>query len=183
MSAAQAASGGSPPPLAVYRTRWQESVDGTWQPGLDFALGFTWDAGHEIPQPVVHLMGQDVSQYAAIGVNEDRCLVIALDLSDVDSIVCDSTPELYLACTANLSADGESFSGLIERLCSGPVKYNWKGECQSPVATWLPAMHRLVEALTASGPSARSTSAISRARPVRASDPATRPPPAGEPTK
>ena len=154
MMEAKAESGGSPPPLAVYHTRWQEPAGGAWQSGLDFALGFTWDSAHQIPQPVVQLMEQDLTQYAAVTVDSSRRLVVAIDLSGVSSVVCNSTPEMYLGCTANLSADGETFSGSINQLCSGAVKYNWEGRCELLGATWLRAMNRWMEVAIAYDPGA-----------------------------
>ena len=112
-----------PPPLSLYETQWRQGV-GAWQPGLPFALGFEWDAAHQVPQPIVQLMGQALTEYAVLSVDANCCLVVAVDLTSVSPVVCVTTPAPYLKCVANLTADGQRFSGAISSVCAGPVAYD-----------------------------------------------------------
>lgn len=144
MSAAYAQGGGAPPPPSVYQTSWHAASSSAWQKGIDLSLGFEWDQDG-VPQPIVQLMEQDVTQYAVLTVDDARCLVIAVDLSTIGDTICTLAPGLYLTCTATVSADGATFTGGISQICSGAVTYNWQGRCQPPAAAWRQAMTNFVE--------------------------------------
>lgn len=132
-------------PLTTYWTQWQAAAAGGWQTGLDLGLGFTVDPETGIPQPIVHLAGQVITEYTALTVDASRCLVITVNLTSVSELVCGAAQPLYLQCAATLSADGRSFTGNISQLCSGTVNYPWQGHCESLDATWLHAMNRMIE--------------------------------------
>ena len=131
-------------PPSTYHTKWKTPKQSVWQAGLEFEISFTWDQS-QIPQPVVKLMKQDVSEYATITVDQSRCLIINIDLTTVSSFVCAATPELYLRCTANLSADGRTFNGQITQLCTGTVNYNWQGQCSEMNLRWFNTLNRWID--------------------------------------
>ena len=147
MSTRSTQEGGAPPPPSIYQTSWQDAAGGGWQKGLDLSLGFEWDS-QGVPQPIVQLMEQDVTQYSALTVDEQRCLVIAIDLGAIGDSICVMAPALYLKCTATLSADGETFNGGIGQVCAGAVRYGWQGRCQPPPGAWRHAMSNFVEFVT-----------------------------------
>ncbi|MBK7538115.1 MAG: hypothetical protein IPI49_22630 [Myxococcales bacterium] len=131
----------SPPALSIYQTQLCDE-QGTWQPGQSLGLGFSWDPGQSVPQPVVQLDGQDVSSYVALTTDEDRCLVITLDLLELQSVVCAASAPLYLCATLTLGADGGSFTGQVTQTCASKVSQTWRGVCAGAGASWLVSMWR-----------------------------------------
>jgi len=139
MTTGASAGPASPPPVTIYRTEIS-AAGAPWRLGIDLALGFAWDSSRSIPQPVVHLAGQDVSAFVALTVDEQRCLVISFDLTGLESIACASTPTPYLRARATISADGASLRGTVTRVCAGDVACAWRGTCDAIGAAWLVGM-------------------------------------------
>jgi hypothetical protein len=135
------AGGGDPPPLTQYATTWSEA-GGPARPGLDLALGFAWDADHAIPQPVVRLAGQDVSDNVILSVDAAQSLLLAVDLTAAADVVCALTPAPYLLAHVAFTPDGARFSGSIARTCAGAASYAWQGACRAAGAAWLVSMWR-----------------------------------------
>lgn len=125
---------------SVYQAQWRANRDASWQTGLDLSLGFTFDS-NQVPQPVIQLMAQDVTEYAALTVDSNRCLIVTIDLTSVRTIVCTPTTQTYVQCTATFSADGETFAGYITDLCAGKVQYDWQGRCETLSVAWRAAMN------------------------------------------
>jgi hypothetical protein len=130
---------GNPPPLTVYTTR-HGPAGGVLGVGLELAFGFTWDPSHGIPQPVVHLGGQDISTYVALTVNDAHDLTLAIDLTTVADVVCADQTPLYLMASAVFAPDGRGFAGGLTRVCSGTVSEQWLGSTNAAGAAWLVSM-------------------------------------------
>lgn len=126
-----------PPPLTTYETQTQASAGAPWNAGLSFGLGFSWDASLSIPEPIVQIGGQDLSDYVALAVDANGCLTVTLNATAVQTVLCAGTPNSYVRMAITMSADGTSFAGSISQLCSGPVSYSWRGSCEAAGAPWL----------------------------------------------
>src|ERR1700761_6327070 len=130
---------GNPPPLTVYTTR-HGPVGGMLAAGLEMAFGFTWDPSHDIPQPMVHLGGQDISTYVALTVNDAHDLTLAIDLTTVADMACAGQTPLYLLANVVFAPDGRSFTGGLAQVCSGKVSEQWLGSTSQTRAAWLGRM-------------------------------------------
>lgn len=126
----------NPPPMTTYRTELS-SDQHTWTAAFDLGLGFVWDPSRSIPEPYVQLGGTDVSEYVALTVDDQRCLVISFDLTSVQPLVCASSPPLYLLARVTLTPDGDALAGSITKTCGGEVKLTWRGTTRDVGATWL----------------------------------------------
>lgn len=140
MTAVVKAGLGAPPPPTIYETSELAVTPGGgfWSVGLTLSLGYSWNPKHTMPQPVVHLADTDVSPFAALSVDKFGCLEIQIDSTSASPIMCSSNDSFYLACSATLSADGESFMGSVTSVCAGgeplSVHNYWRGEATNSTA-------------------------------------------------
>lgn len=92
-----------------------------------------------LPTLEVHLGGEDVTTWASSSVINDQ-LQVAVDLASSAEVACQTSPGLYLVCSALFRHDGRSFTGTVAATCadrSGTTPYHWKGTADDTTAPLL----------------------------------------------
>jgi hypothetical protein len=131
-----AAEGADPPLPSTFTTQTTQTRGGAdWAPGFDLTLGYTWSADRALPQPIVRLDGEDISDQTILAVGEGDTLDVDIDLSSVAILVCARPKPLYLRAAAVVNAVGDAFGGRIESTCdsrTGSAPFLWTGKVTHP---------------------------------------------------